>query len=87
MRGGGGGGEGGDCLGMNVVHRAQVINSDVHGVDDSFDESGTESCFGRRVFGNVLGAVSEGIIDVGIGCLSKEQAAVGRCGGGGRGWT
>ena len=53
-------------LRVYVVHCAKIVNGDVHGINDSFDKSRTESGFGCRVDGNVLRPVSEGVFDVGV---------------------
>jgi hypothetical protein len=53
-------------LSVYVVHVAKIVDGDVHGINDCFDKSGTESGFGCRVDGNVLRAVSEGVFDVGV---------------------
>ena len=60
-------------MGWNVVHWAEIVDGDVHGVNDSFDESRTESVFGCSVEGDVLSAIAEGVLDVGVGSFSQEQ--------------
>ena len=52
-------GEGVGHLSWNVVHRAEIVDGDVHGIHNSFDESGTESVFRCCVEGNVLSAITE----------------------------
>lgn len=64
-----------EYLRVYVVHGADVVDGDVHGVDHSFDKSRTESRFCCRILGDILGAIAERIFNVGIRCFGQEQAA------------
>jgi hypothetical protein len=63
-------------LGVNVIHGAEIVDGNVHGVDNSFDKSGTESVFGCCVKGDVLGPVAKGVLDVGVARFRQQQAGV-----------
>lgn len=60
---------------MYVVHSAKIVDGHVHCINDCFDKSGTESGFGCRIDGNVLGPVSEGVFDVRVTRFCQKKTA------------